>query len=132
MKTENGYTLSDFSVDIRCEAGLFKVSAECFATDNVHTPFVASVTNVADFDTIVNEDLFLSAVSTMVTRTVNDLITSDISNPDLCECQGPDWFKTHPDDRQEYWRTKGGQIYPKSHTVKCPNNPSNQRKKTNG
>lgn len=128
MKTKNGFELSDFSVDIRSEEGLFKVSAECFATDNVHMPFVASATNVVDFDTIVSEDHFLSAVSTMVTRAVNDLITSDISNPDLCECQDRDWFKHHPEDRQEYRRTKAGRIYPKDHTVLCPNNPANRRK----
>jgi len=128
MKTKNGFELSDFSVDIRSEEGLFKVRAECFATDDVHMPFVASVTNTVNFDSIVNADHFLSAVSMMVTRAVNDLITSDISNPDLCECQNPDWFKNHPDDRQEYCRTKSGRSYPKAHTVKCPNNPATGRK----
>lgn len=53
-------------------------------------------------------------------------------SPDKCECQDREWFRKHPDDRQEYWRSTSGRIYPKAHTVNCPNNPSNQRKKTNG
>lgn len=36
-----------------------------------------------------------------------------------------DCFVAHPYDRQEYWRTKNGRIYPKDHTVHCPKNPAN-------
>lgn len=53
---------------------------------------------------------------------------TDIQRPDPCECQDRHWFKTHPDDRQEYWRSTSGRIYPKTHTAKCPKNPANRRK----
>ncbi|MBF1652226.1 MAG: hypothetical protein HXO60_06975 [Rothia mucilaginosa] len=33
-----------------------------------------------------------------------------------------------PNDRQEYWRSSSGRIYPQTHTINCPNNPANRRK----
>lgn len=128
MKTENGYELSDFSVDIFEEGDGIKVRVECFADNRVDVPFHLYNQGVID-KAVESDSKFLYAVlARMVTETLNGILTSEIAPPDKCECQDHYWFKTHPDDRQEYWRTKSGRIYPKTHTIKCPHNPANRRK----
>lgn len=128
MKTENGYHLSDFSVDIFEERGYVKIRLECFADNRVDIPFLVDATSMIDVDCKRDEKFFYSVLSRTVSDMINNVITSDIVQPDLCECQDHYWFKTHPDDRQEYWRSSSGRIYLKTHTIKCPNNPSNRRK----
>lgn len=128
MRTENGYYLSDFSIDISEEEDRIKVRVECFADDRVNVPFHVYNKGVID-KAIVSDSKFLYAVlARTITENLNGILTSDIVRPDPCECQDHYWFKTHPDDRQEYWRSKSGRIYPKAHTIECPNNPANRRK----
>lgn len=129
MKTDNGYELSDFSVDIYEERDYVKIRLECFADNRVDIPFLVGATSMIDVDCKRDEKFFYSVLSRTVSDMINNVITLDIVQPDPCECQDHYWFKTHPDDRQEYWRTKSGRIYPKTHTIKCPNNPANRRKK---
>lgn len=128
MKTDNGYELSDFSVDIYEERDYVKIRLECFADNRVDIPFLVGATSMIDVDCKRDEKFFYSVLSRTVSDMINNVITLDIVQPDPCECQDHYWFKTHPDDRQEYWRTKSGRIYPKTHTIKCPNNPANRRK----
>lgn len=129
MKTDNGYHLSDFSVDIYEERDYVKIRLEYFADNRVDIPFLVGATSMIDVDCKRDEKFFYSVLSRTVSDMINNVITLDIVRPDPCECQDHYWFKTHPDDRQEYWRTKSGRIYPKTHTIKCPNNPANRRKK---
>lgn len=126
--TENGYTLSDFKVDISEEPGWVRIRLECFADNRVDIPFLVGATSMIDVDCKRDEKFFYSVLSRTVSDMINNIITSDIVQPDPCECQDHYWFKTHPDDRQEYWRSTSGRIYPKAHTIKCPNNPANRRK----
>ena len=128
MKTDNGYELSDFKVDISEEPGWVRIRLECFADNRVDIPFMVSATSVIDSDCKRDGKFFYSVLSLTVSDMINNVVNSDIVRPDPCECQDHYWFKTHPDDRQEYWRTKSGRIYPKTHTIKCPNNPANRRK----
>nr|DAE91326.1 MAG TPA: apolipoprotein [Caudoviricetes sp.] len=128
MKNGNGYYLSDFSVDIFEEREYVKIRLECFADNRVDIPFRVGATSMIDADCKRDEKFFYSVLSRTVSDMINNVITSDIVQPDPCECQARGWFRVHPDDRQEYWRTREGRIYPKSHTVKCPNNPSNRIK----
>ena len=128
VTTNNGYALSDFSFDIFEERGCVKIRLECFADNRVDIPFMVGATSVIDSDVKRDDKFFYSVLSTTISDMINNVVASDISQPDLCECQDHHWFKTHPDDRQEYWRTKSGRIYLKTHTIKCPNNPANRRK----
>lgn len=128
MKTDNGYELSDFSVDIYERGEFVHVKVDCFADDRINVPFHVYDRKVIDKELINDPKLFYYMLASMITRMLSDIMTSDINPPEKCECQDHYWLKTHPDDRQEYWRTKSGRIYPKAHTVKCPNNPANRRK----
>lgn len=128
MRTENGYYLSDFSVDIYEEGDLVKVRVECFADDRVKVPFYVAATGVIDKNITADPKFFYATLARTVTQSLNEILTSDIVQPDPCECQDHYWFKTHPNDRQEYWRSPSGRIYPKTHTIYCPNNPANRRK----
>ena len=126
--TTDGYELSDFKVDISEEPGWVRIRLECFADNRVDIPFMVGATSMIDSDCKRDGKFFYSVLSLTVSDMINNVINSDIVRPDPCECQDHYWFKTHPDDRQEYWRTKSGRIYPKTHTIKCPNNPANRRK----
>lgn len=126
--TTDGYELSDFSVDIFEERGYVKIRLECFADNRVDIPFSVSRTSMIDSECSRDGKFFYSVLSLTVSDMINNIMTSDIVQPEKCECQDHYWFKTHPDDRQEYWRTKSGRIYPKTHTIKCPKNPANRRK----
>lgn len=132
MKTENGYELSEFSVHILEEGELIKVEVECFVENRIDMPFIVSAKDVIPEALVSDRKDFYAYLGIVISRRINDIISSEITPPKKCECQDRHWFKTHPDDRQDYWRTKDGRVYPKDHTVRCPNNPSNRRKKTNG
>lgn len=132
MRTNNGYELSDFIVDIFESGDHVKVRVECFADNHTGIPFHVTNSQVIDKDITLDPKFFYAVLSRVTTHVLNEILTSDIVPPDKCECQDREWFRKHPDDRQEYWRSTSGRIYPKAHTVNCPNNPSNQRKKTNG
>ena len=125
MKTNNRYELSDFSVDIYERADSLRVRVDCFADDGVHKPFNLYETTLVSKTFAINESLMYHMLSMTITKLINDLINSDIQRPKPCECQDREWFDKHPYDRQEYWRTKNGRIYPKDHTVHCPKNPAN-------
>lgn len=129
MKTDNGYELSDFSVDIYERGEFIFVRVECFADNRVDVPFNVSNTGVIDKAVAADPKFYNSQLALTISQGINHLVTTDITAPEKCECQDHYWFKTHPDDRQEYWRTKSGRIYPKTHTIKCPKNPANRRKK---
>lgn len=129
MKTDNGYELSDFSVDISEEPGWVRIRLECFADNRVDIPFQLAVNSLIDSECTSDTKFFYSVLSQTISDMVNTITTTDIQRPDPCECQDHYWFKTHPDDRQEYGRMKSGRIYPKTHTIKCPHNPANRRKK---
>lgn len=129
MRTDNGYELSDFKVDISEEPGWVRIRLECFADNRVDIPFQLAVNSLIDSDYTRDGKLFYSVLSRTISDMVNTITTTDIQRPDPCECQDHYWFKTHPDDRQEYWRSKSGRIFPKTHTLKCPHNPANRRKK---
>lgn len=128
MKTEDGYYLSDFSVDIFEEGGDIKVRVNCFADDRTHVPFHLYSQGVIEKAVASDSKFFYAVLARMITENLNGILTSNIVKPDPCECQDHHWFKTHPDDRQEYWRSKNGRIFPKTHTIKCPHNPANRRK----
>lgn len=125
MKKANGFELSDFSVDIYEREDDIRVRVECFADDGVHAPFNVCETAIVSKTFIINEASLCHALSMTITKLINDIINSDIQRPEPCECQSREWFDTHPYDRQEYWRTKNGRIYPKDHTIYCPKNPAN-------
>lgn len=125
MKTGCNFDLSDFSVDI-CEQGEYlRIRVDCFADDGVHAPFNVSGVRFISKTFTINEAALYHVLSMTITKLVNDIIGSDIQRPKPCECQSREWFFEHPYDRQEYWRTKNGRIYPKDHTVHCPKNPEN-------
>lgn len=128
MRTENGYELSDFKVDISEEPGWVRIRLECFADNRVDIPFQLAVNSLIDSECTSDTKFFYSVLSRTISDMVNTITTTDIQRPDPCECQDHYWFKTHPDDRQEYWRSKSGRIFPKTHTLKCPHNPANRRK----
>lgn len=130
-QTDNGYNLSAFSVDIFEENDLIRVRVECFAENRNCIPFRVVNSQVIDKEATLNPKFFYAVLSRVTTHALNEILTSDIVPPDKCECQDPYWFNTHPDDRQEYWRSESGRIYPKDHTVLCSNNPTNRRN-TNG
>lgn len=131
VTTRNCFELSDFSVDIYETGDSIKVRVDCFADDSVQFPF--NVYGIAKISNEITNDrkLFYHTLSVTVARLINGIINSDVTPPDKCECQNHDWFKSHPEDRQAYWRTKAGRIYSQAHTVKCPNNPSNRKKDYN-
>lgn len=125
MKTKNEFDLSDFSVDIYERNDALRIRVDCFADDGIHAPFnvyeIALVSKTFDTD----EGTLYHVLSMTITKLINDIVNSDIHRPEPCECQSREWFYKHPYDRQEYWRTKNGRIYPKDHTVYCPKNPAN-------
>lgn len=128
MKTEDGYELSDFKVDISEEPGQIRIRLECFADNRVNIPLQLAANSLIDSDCTQDTKFFYSVLSQTISDMINVITTEDICQPEPCECQDHYWFKTHPDDRQEYWRSKSGRIFPKTHTLKCPHNPANRRK----
>lgn len=123
----NGFELSDFSVDIYEREDSLRIRVDCFADDGVHSPFNVSKTNLVSKTVVIDEALLYHTLSKIVTEMINDIINSDIQIPEPCECHSREWLDKHPYDRQEYWRTKNGRIYPKDHTVHCPKNHTNRR-----
>ena len=121
----SGFELSDFSVDIYEMDYDFRVRVDCFADDGVHAPFNMYEIGAVSKTFAIDEVSLFHALSTTITKLINDIIDSDIHRPEPCECQSREWFSKHPYDRQEYWRTNNGRIYPKDHTVRCPKNPAN-------
>lgn len=128
VKTDNGYYLSDFSVRISEKGELIKVEVECFAENRVDMPFNVSMQDVIPKSLVADPKDLYAYLGVIISRRINYIVSSKIEPPEKCECQGHYWFKTHPDDRQEYWHSSSGRIYPKTHTTKCPNNPANRRK----
>lgn len=124
MKKANVFDLSDFSVDIYEREDSLCVRVDCFADDGVHAPFNVSERALVSKTFTVNESTLYHALSMTITKLINDIVNSDIQRPEPCECQSREWFHKHPYDRQEYWRTKNGRIYPKEHTFHCPKNPA--------
>lgn len=122
---KNGFELSDFSVDICEREDFLRIRIDCFADDGAHAPFNVSEVRFISKTFAINEGALYHALSMSITKLVNDIINSDIHRPEPCECQSREWLFKHPYDRQEYWRTKNGRIYPKDHTVHCPKNPAN-------
>ena len=125
MKSKKSFDLSGFSVDIYEREDSLRVRVDCFADDSVHAPFNVSEVALVPKTFAINEAALYHALSMTITKLVNDIVDSDIQRPVPCECQSREWFDKHPYDRQEYWRTKNGRIYPKDHTVHCPKNPEN-------
>lgn len=125
VRTRNMLELSDFSVDIYETEDSLRVRVDCFADDGVHAPFNVYETFLVSKTFAINETSLYNALSMTITKLINDIIDSDIQRPNPCECQSREWYDKHPYDRQEYWRTKNGRIYPKDHTVYCPKNPAN-------
>lgn len=125
MKKMNGFELSDFAVDIYEQDDSYRVRVDCFADDGTHTPFNVYEVAVIPKTFDINEAMFHHVLSMTITKLINDIVNSDIQRPAPCECQSREWFDKNPYDRQEYWRTKNGRIYPKDHTVHCPKNPAN-------
>lgn len=125
MHNKNGFDLSDFSVDIYEWEDSLRVRVDCFADDGVHAPFDVSETAIVSKTFTINEVALYCALSSIITKLINDIINSDIQTPKPCECQSREWLDKHPYDRQEYWRTMNGRIYPKDHTVHCPKNHAN-------
>lgn len=125
MKKLNGFDLSDFSVDIYELDDALRVRVDCFADDGICAPFNVSETVMVSKTFAINEASLYHVLSMTITKLINDIVNSDIQRPEPCECQSREWFVKHPYDRQEYWRTKNGRIYPKDHTVHCPKNPAN-------
>lgn len=119
MKTMNGFDLSDFSVDIYERKDALRVRVDCFANDGVHAPFNVYETDLVSKTFVIDESSLYRVLSMMITKLINDIINSDIQRPTPCECQSREWMFKHPYDRQEYWRTQNGRIYPKDHTVHC-------------
>ncbi len=128
VMSDNGYYLSDFSVHILEEGELIKVEVECFAENRIDMPFIVSVKDVIPEALVSDRKDFYAYLGIIISRRINGIVSSNIEPPEKCECQGHYWFKLHPDDRQEYWRSPSGRVYPKTHTIKCPNNPANRRK----
>lgn len=125
IRNRNRFDLSDFSVDIYELDDSIRLRVDCFADDGVHKPFNVYETAILSKTFAINEAALFDAMSTTITKLINDIVNSDIQRPEPCECQSREWFLEHPYDRQEYWRTKNGRIYPKDHTVYCPKNPAN-------
>lgn len=123
--TRNGFDLSDFSVDIYERDDSYRVRVDCFADDGVHAPFNVCEVAVVSKTFAINDAALYHELSMTITKLINDIISSDIQRPEPCECKSREWFFKHPYDRQEYWRTKNGRIYPKDHTDHCPKNPAN-------
>lgn len=119
------FELSDFSVDIYELDDSLRVRVDCFADDGVHAPFNVCETAPVSKTFAIDEASMYHVLSMTITKVINDIVNSDIQRPDPCECQRREWFDKHPYDRQEYWRTNNGQIYPKDHTVQCQKNPEN-------
>lgn len=128
MKTDNGYNLSDFSVDIFEWNELIRVRVECFADNHNCIPFHVVNNQVINKDITLDPEFFYDVLGRVITKSLNEILTADIAPPDKCECQSREWFQEHPDDHQEYWRTKNGRVYPKDHTNNCPKNPINLRR----
>lgn len=122
--SRNRFNLSDFSVDIYEREDSLRVRVDCFADDGTHAPFNVCETALVSKTFTVNEVVLYHTLSATITKLINDIINSDIQRPTPCECQSREWFDKHPYDRQEYWRTMNGRIYPKDHTVNCPKNPN--------
>lgn len=125
MKKVNGLDFTDFSVDIYERDDSLRVRVDCFADDGVRAPFNVCETALVSKTYAIDETTLYHVMSMTITKLINDLVSSDIQRPDPCECQSSEWFDKHPYDRQEYWRTTNGRIYPKDHTVHCPKNPAN-------
>lgn len=125
MLKVNGFDLSDFSVDIYELDDSIRVRVDCFADDSLHAPFNVCETNFVSKTFVVNEYSLYHVLSMTITKLINNIINSDIQRPKPCECQSREWLFEHPYDRQEYWRTNDGRIYPKEHTNHCPKNPAN-------
>lgn len=125
MANMKRFDLSDFSVDIYERDDSIRVRVDCFADDGVHEPFVVYETALVSKTFVIDEPALYHALSMTITKLINDIIDSDIQRPTPCECQSREWFFEHPYDRQEYWRTNNGRVYPKNHTVYCPKNPAN-------
>lgn len=123
----NRFDLSDFSVDIYELENSVQVRVDCFADDGVRTPFNVYETAVIPKTPAINENTLYWTLSMTITKLINDVMNTDIRRPEPCECQRCEWFIKHPYDRQEYWRTRNGRVYPKDHTVRCPKNPANRR-----
>lgn len=125
--SRNNFELSDFSVDIQERDDSFHIRVDCFADDSVHAPFNIFAKRLLSKTFAINEVMLYRTLSMNITNMINDIINSDVQIPEPCECQSREWFFEHPYDRQEYWRTNNGRIYPKGHTVHCPKNPVNRR-----
>lgn len=125
MRNRDGFELSDFAVDIYERDDSLRVRVDCFADNGVHAPFNVCGTDFVSKTFAINESTLYHVLSMTITKLINDIVNSDIQRPQPCECQSHEWFDKHPYDRQEYWRTKNGRIYPKDHTVHCPKNPEN-------
>jgi hypothetical protein len=128
MRTNNGYELSDFSVDIFESGGSIHIKMGCFADNNKDAPFHVYNRQIIDAGYYSSRELFYAVLSASLGRMINDLLNTEIRPPVKCECQSREWFQEHPDDHQEYWRTKNGRVYPKDHTNNCPKNPINLRR----
>lgn len=125
VRNQNGFDLSDFSVDIYDKGDSIRIRVDCFADDGVHAPFNVYEIALVSKTLVINDNILYRVLSDTTTKLINKIVNSDIQRPESCECQSHEWFDKHPYDRQEYWRTKNGRIYPKDHTVHCPNNPAN-------
>lgn len=128
MKTGNGYNISDFSVDIFESGDSIHIKMGCFADNNKDAPFHVDNRQVIDAGYYSSRELFYAVLSASLGRMINDLLNTEVRPPAKCECQSREWFQEHPDDHQEYWRTKNGRVYPKDHTNNCPKNPINLRR----
>lgn len=125
VTSRNCFDLSDFSVDIREQDDSFWIRVDCFADDSANPPFNVFEKILIPKTFAINEVMLYQALSMAITKMINNIINSDIQRPEPCECQSREWFDKNPYDRQEYWRTRDGRIYPKDHTVRCPKNPAN-------
>ena len=122
LKGKNQFELSDFSVDIYEQDDSYRVRVDCFADDSINPPFnVGAVTFVSKLRALNYATLY-HELSMTISELINNIINSDIQRPEPCECNSREWFDKHPYDRQEYWRTNSGRIYPKDHTLHCPKN----------
>lgn len=125
VRSRNCFELSDLSVDIYELEDSLRVRVDCFVDDGFCAPFNVCETAILSKTFAINELALYRALSVTITKLINDIVNSDIRRPEPCECQSREWFDKHPYDRQEYWRTSNGRIYPKDHTVHCPKNPAN-------
>lgn len=128
VMSDNGYYLSEFSVHILEEGELIKVEVECFIENRIDMPFIVSAKDVIPEALVSDRKDFYAYLGIIISRRINDIISSEITPSEKCKCQDRHWLETHPDDRQEYWRGPSGRMYPKTHTVNCPKNPVNRRK----